>query len=486
MPHDPSLLPLRNLKLEAGTVVFAGRDDSPALLAASGQSARNLPPRTIVKMALSPAEGSYIRVELWLPDPETWNGRFVGLGNGGSAGSIHTLALAEVFSTGCATATTDMGTSRSGVGNPEVWKDFGFRATHLMTVAAKQAVEAYYGKPPAFSYFSGVSTGGQQGLQEAQRYPGDYDGIVAGVPAHCRTPLHAYFLWNAQILCRCPFTESQQKRILEAGLAFRASREPPALAGKAISDPRRTPEDIEAVLQLALDRDPSLTQEQAAALRKLFDGPRHAATGERVFNGIPFGTSFAEAQANLYLFHWVFGEHRNLLDLNFGGDLETYTAALGPYLNAENPDLRPFAGRGGKILMYSGTADACVPYHATIEYYERVAECLGGLDKVLPFFRFFLVPGRGHGAGPVINRLPNLLEAVVDWRENGLAPEGLQAQQVVEGRVELDLPVYPYPAQTTWNAQAARYQQVGGPRHGVEPIAARFRPPAATEEKEIR
>jgi feruloyl esterase len=266
------------LKIDAATITQVERDPFGT--------------RTIVKLVLNPAKGSNINVEVcevWLPDAEKWNARFLGLGNGGSAGTINPGSLSGPSSAGYAVATTDMGTapnSDSGIGNPEVWKDFGFRATHLMTLAGKRVVRAYYGKEPELSYFSGGSTGGQQALQEAQRSPEDYDGIVAAIPAQCRTPLHAYFLWNDQILKQRPFTKEQETNIIAAGNETMAARETPPVAGKFVSDSRCNARDIEAVIALALQKDPTLTPEHAEALRKLFDGPRHAVTGERIFNGI--------------------------------------------------------------------------------------------------------------------------------------------------------------------------------------------------------
>lgn len=176
---DEKLAALRLLKIDHGTITTVERD-------ASGT-------KTIVKLVLKPAKGSNINVEVWLPDAEKWNARFLGLGNGGAAGKINPAGLASMSSAGYAVATTDMGTApndNSGVDNPEVWKDFGYRATHLMTVVGNQIVRAHYGRAPELSYFSGGSTGGQQALQEAQRYPEDYDGITAAVPAHCRTLPH--------------------------------------------------------------------------------------------------------------------------------------------------------------------------------------------------------------------------------------------------------------------------------------------------------
>ena len=473
---------LKELKIESGTISSVKREDAPALKSPDGKVIRNnIPPRTVIKVLLNPAQGSNIHVEICLPDAGKWNGRFVGLGNGGAAGHIDSNSLAGWSSGGFAVATTDMGTApapQSGNGNKEVWKDFGFRATHLMTVVGKQFVNAYYGKAPEFSYFNGGSTGGQQALQEAQRYPEDYDGIVAAVPAHCRTPLHAYFLWNDQILKKCPFNKTQEEAVVAAGIEYMASREIPAAAGKFVSDPRCTAKDIEAVVALALKKDATLTKEHAEALRKLLDGP-HAATGERVFNGIPFGSSLQSAHGHLYLFTWVFGAEKKTDDINFAADIDTYTTSLAPWLNAENPDLSAFAKRGGKILLSSGTADSIVPYHATLNYYERLIEQSGGLEKAQSFARFYLIPGMAHGGGgPGINQSPNLFDAMKNWRETGTAPNALPGKRVASGKTEIEMPIYPYPTKTGWDAATSSYKPVDGPRGGVERVAARFSPPA--------
>ncbi len=465
---EEKLAALRALKIDDATITSVERDPSAT--------------RTIVKLVLNPAKGSNIRVEVWLPDAQKWNARFLGLGNGGAAGKINPGGLASSSGAGYAVATTDMGTApnpNSGVGNPDVWKDFGYRATHLMTVVGKQIVRAHYGKDAEFSYFSGGSTGGQQALQEAQRYPEDYDGIAGAVAAHCRTPLHAYFLWNDQILKKCPFTKAQDASVIAAANEYLASREIPPVAGKFVSDPRCNAQDIEAVIALARKKDATLTDEHAAALRKLFDGPRHAVTGERIFNGIPLGSSIEASHGHLYLFNWVFGADKNLQEINFGADIDTYTAKLAPYLNAENPDLRAFEKRGGKLVMTLGTADSVVPYHASINYYEQVIQRYGGLEKVQSFFRFYLVPGLSHGGGPGINQPPNILDAVRTWREKGTAPFALTGRHGEKDKPSWEMPIYPYPARTGWNATTSAFMPVDGPRDGVEPIAKRFLPPPA-------
>jgi feruloyl esterase len=232
------------------------------------------------------------------------------------------------------------------------------------------------------------------------------------------------------------------------------------------------------VIALARSKDATLTDAHAEALRKLFDGPKHAITGERIFCGLPFGSTFDIAHGNLYLFRWVFGAQKDLMTIDFGTDIDTYTATLAPYLNAENPDLSRFEKHGGKLLMVSGSADSCVPYHATLDYYERTIDHVGSLEKTASFFRFYIIPGMSHGPGPGINKLPSMLNLVIAWREKGVVPDMIRGERIVGGKTELDFPLYPYPRKTGWDATDG-FKPVDGPRGGVDRVAERFRPPAA-------
>ena len=476
-PANP-LDAIRAVNIPDGRVIQIVFSDNPIMGLPQGDPITGLPPRTMVSVILHPAPGSVIRVEIWLPEAHNWNGRFVGLGTGGAAGYISPHSLSQQLITGNAAAFTDMGTSpwaNTGIGNPEVWKDWGFRATHLMTVTAKQVVTAFYGKPAKFSYFLGGSTGGQQALQEAQRYPEDYDGIFANVPAHCRTPLHAYFMWNDQIWKTCPFSEAQDKSVMAAGLEVMGAREIPAFAGRAISDVRVTPADITAVIANARARDASLTESHARALEKILDGPRHAKTGERVFNGVPLGSSLAQAHGNLFVFQWVFGRDLVWERIDWDHDLGQYSTTLGPYVDAENPDLSRFRAGGGKLLLVTGTADSVVPAHATVDYYERVAEHVGSIDETRDFARLFVIPGMTHGSGPRLTDTFTLLKA---WREEGQAPDAIHAHYPAENRhPELAVPLYPYPQKTGLSVDGG-FTAVAGPRGGIERVAARFRHPA--------
>ncbi len=425
--------------------------------------AENLPPLTIVYLELTPAERSRIRVEVVLPEPDAWNGRLVGCGNGGGAGRLPFAAICDHARHGYAAVTTDMGTAPNpylaGIDNPEVWKDFGHRATHLMTVVAKELVEAHYGRGPEFSYFIGGSTGGQQALSLAQRHPEDYDGILAAVPAHCRTPLHAYFLWNYQLVRRPDgtrrFTKEQENSYRAVALEYMSSRESfPHGRGRFVADPRWTAEDRAAVLRLAAERDPTLTPEHIEALRRLQEGPVHARTGKRIFEGLPPATAFDPAIGNLYLFTWVFGKDVDLFALDFDKDIDRYFALLSADLDAEDEDLDAFRRRGGKLLMYSGTADSCVPYTATLDYYRRVVARIGSMEETQDFFLYYLLPGREHGGGLGVQFIQDDFGLLRRWREKGVRPQTIGRAMVPP---TFTVPLYPYPQTTAADGTPTKF-----------------------------
>lgn len=375
--------------------------------------------------------------------PDDWNGRFVGLGSGGAGGVLDERALLPYARQGYAAAMTDLGTAPdprlAGWGNPEVVRDFGHRATHAMTVEAKARLRARYGRDAAFSYFVGASTGGQQAFAESQRHPEDYDGILAGVPAHCRTRLHAYFLWNWQHSRRPDgtplFTKAQEASCRAACLeAFAPSEAYPGARGRFVSAPRWDEEALEAAVALAGRRDPTLGAEHLAALHALYAGPRHAVTGGKLFDGIPPAARFDLARSNLYLFNWVFGPGCDYAALDFGADFDRYATALAPDLDAEDENLDAFRGRGGRMIIYAGTQDSCVPCGATLDYYGRLAARVGGAEEARAFCLLYLLPGREHFGGKGVQELRRPLAALRRWREKGVAPE-MEGVSCTERRV---------------------------------------------------
>lgn len=424
----------------AGDAGYANPDGNPV----------EAPAGTVfAELSLSPAPGSCVRVEVALPPPERWDGRLVGIGNGGGGGWLPSKELGAHLRRGRATTTTDLGTkrdpARAGIGNPEVWRDFGHRATHLAMRAGRALAAAAYGRTPRFVYFLGGSTGGQQALSLAQRHPEDCDAILSAVPANARVALHAYFLWNWQALHRADgsllFAQAQEKAWQEAALAAFAPEEPLERArGRFASDPRWTPSRLEAALRGAARRDPSLSPAHLDALRRLAEGPRHALTGRRIHGGLPPGGPFAPSCGNLYLFNWVFGADFDPAQFDFGADFDRYAAALAPDLDAESADLDAFRARGGKLLVYSGTSDSCVPWHATAAWYGRVAARYG-LDATRDFCRYYLLPGREHMGGPGVQTIRDEFALLSRWREKGVGTEPVGHGMVPPA---FDLPLPPY------------------------------------------
>ena len=385
---------------------------------------------TFVELELSPEPGSLVRVEVALPPPDRWCGRLVGIGNGGGGGWLPSKELGAHLRRGRATTTTDLGTkrdpARAGVGNRAVWKDFGHRATHLAMAAGRALASAFYGRPPRFVYFLGGSTGGRQGLMLAQRHPEDADAVLSAVPANAMTALVAYFLWNWRALHRADgsrlFADAQEKNWHAAALeAFAPGERLERARGRFVSDPRWTPALLDDALRRAAARDPSLSPEHIDALRRLAEGPRHAVTGRRIHGGMPPGGPFAPADGNLWYFDWVFGPDFDPLRFDFGADWDRFAAALAPDLDAESADLDAFRARGGKLFVYSGTADSCVPWHATAAWYGRVAARYG-LDATRDFCRYWLLPGREHFGGPGVQTVRDEFDLLVRWREKGIAP----------------------------------------------------------------
>ena len=424
----------------AGDAGFANPDGNPV----------DAPAGTLVAdLALSPAPGSEIRVEAALPPPARWDGRLVGIGNGGGGGWLPSRELGAHLRRGRAVATTDLGTKRdpahAGVGNPEVWKDFGHRATHLAMVAGRALAAALYGRAPRFVYFLGGSTGGRQGMMLAQRHPEDCDAILAAVPANAMTALAAYFLWNWQALHRADgsrlFTDAQEKGWRAAALeAFAPDERLERARGRFVSDPRWTPERLDEALRLAAARDPSLSPGHLAALRRLAEGPRHAATGRRIHGGMPPGSPFAPSDGNLWYFDWVFGPGFDPGRFAFGDDYDRFAAALAPDLDAESADLDAFRARGGKLFVYSGTADSCVPWHATAAWYARVAARYG-LGAARDFCLYWLLPGREHTGGPGVQTVRDEFDLLARWREKGAAPAPVGHGMVPPA---FDLPLVPF------------------------------------------
>jgi feruloyl esterase len=426
----------------------------------------DLPSFVRVALTARPVAESNIKIEIWLPE-KNWNGRLLGTGNGGGGGGINHGSLISGLRRGFAVANTDLGTSPNAgamVGYPKRWKDFGYRATHEMTVIAKAIIEKYYKRSPSYSYFIGCSTGGQQALSEAQRYPDDYNGIIAGAPANNRTHLHSWFLWNYQQTNRNPedlFTSEQIKQISDTLIKENAGKDGGLPCDDFLTDPRMAKVNWGVF-------DTLLTGKQVDILKKIQEGPVNPVTGERIHFSFPIGSekewSGLEYQQNanliseqFYPFLWTWGKNCDFLTLDFNADIHKLDSILAPILNANNPDLNAFKNNGGKLLMYTGTADPIVPFQDGILYYDEVVGKQGSVSETQTFFQYYIVPGMAHcGGGPGLSdlgqylppeiRLPeeDILSMLINWVEKGIVPQRMIATGF-KNNTRFQRPVYPYP-----------------------------------------
>ncbi|WP_421944701.1 tannase/feruloyl esterase family alpha/beta hydrolase [Pedobacter sp.] len=468
-PEDSLKRQINQLKIDMLTIegiqrISCGYFDIPG----DGQRLSDLPAFFRIAGALRPVAGSLIKIELWLP-VNNWNERFLGTGNGGGAGKIVHASLASGIRRGYATANTDLGTSNgvnSAVGQPEIWKDFGYRATHLMTTVSKMIIKIFYGRSQHHSYFTGCSTGGQQALMEVQRYPQDYDGVIAAAPANNRTHLHAGFLFHYQML-----NQNGKPLFSKNELSFIAKRINQTYAVQSggikgdnfLTDPRRVRVNFDSLFKCGRGREETcLNQQQLRIIKLIYAGPKDYPNSQQIYTPPPVGAenigggletqqTKSSAVGNFYPFLWALGRDFNPEEFDMNNDLRKLDSILAPILNANNADISKFKNRGGKLIMYTGTSDPLVPYQDALNYYERVVTRQRGLKKTQDFFLYYLIPGMAHcGGGPGLSNFSgDLLEGLVDWVEHNMKLNQLEMKALgccqIESPPRFTRPVYPYP-----------------------------------------
>jgi feruloyl esterase len=482
---------LKDLKIEGATITAAEGVSVGSFTAADSKSYANLPAFCRVTATLSPVHDSAIRVEMWLPQ-DGWKGVFEGTGNGGFGGRFIYPVLAAGLRRGYAVINTEQGTTPASalngdvlIAHPVKWRDWGFRATHLMTVAGKEIAQAFYGKDSSHAYFLGCSTGGQQALIEAQLYPADYDGIVAGAPVVSRTHVHAAFVWDYQAAQRAPGSVLGHDKLMLLKKAVVAACNPGAEGAASdtfVADPRHCAFDPASLVCKAGDAPDCLTPEQAETAARFYAGPKNPRTGEQIYpgwargsEGPAFGWAYEEGDAPASIkepgldsiFKWVFGPTWDWRSFDFDHDMAEVDAVLGSDVNgATVANIDAFKAHGGKLLMYHGWADSIVNPFATIAFYETLAKAAGGQDQLQSSARLFLLPGVEHcgvGGGegpnafggehglppPQVDPEHDVLAALAQWVETGTAPEKLIATKYEGGDptkpVVMQRPACPYP-----------------------------------------
>jgi hypothetical protein len=421
--------------------------------------------------------------------PQTWNGRFYMVGNGGHAGSLPAPAsrnqpLSLHFVWG-ATDTGHDATKEPGasfvLSNPQKAVDYAFRAVHVTAVTAKALANAYYGKPVEYSYWNSCSNGGRQGLLEAQRYPEDFDGIVANAPWVDQTGFTMGAVWNQQALATANVTAGKLATLAKSVMTKCDAVD--GLEDGLIDDPRQcdfvVAEDA-PICAAGADDDSCLTTAQAAAIQKVYDGPRNSA-GEQIFPGFMLGSEQVVPGANgtaqsswmgliapatpdavpadlnlalgtmRYLVPATPNPEWNYNEFNFDTDVEDLDA-WSRLADATDTNLGEFRARGGKLLMTYGWADTILQPLMGVNYYQQAVVSNGpdGQD----FLRLFMIPGMTHCAGGLGPDTHDPVTAVIDWVETGQPPELIVAKKVINGEVTRSRPLCPYP-------QVARYNGSG-------------------------
>lgn len=410
-----------------------------------------------------------IQFEVRLPT-QTWNGRYYQAGCGGFCGSIPISSCTGALNANFAVAAENSG----HVGSDALWayndtelqNDWAYRSPHVVSIAAKALIELFYGQPAAFSYFQGCSTGGRQALMEAQRYPDDFDGIIAGDPANRQNYLPVAQGW-VEVVNRDRqghlILTNDKLPILNAAVLAKCD----TLDGHAdgvLDDPRQCHFDPRTV-ECRANQDPQtcLSAEQVGVAQKFYDGPR-TKNGTSLFPGLPVGSelgwagidigtdtslsgagNFAQNVLRYLAFPKDPGPSYQLSDFDFNHDVPKLKKMAKVY-NSDDPDMRTFRNAGGKLILYHGFADPLITPYSTISYYDDAVKRSGGLTATQDWFRMFMVPGMYHCAGGPGAGTVDWLAAVQNWVENGTAPATVTAQKIVSGQVTQTRVLRPYPA----------------------------------------
>jgi hypothetical protein len=460
-----------------GTMPFPALPPMPAPAPAGG-----VPAYCDVTVTLThPGAGDHVRVKVVLP-LSGWTGRFQAVGGSGYAAGDFGSSLITAAKAGYAAASTDAGLSLSVLGvtdwalkddgevNGPLLTNFATRSQHDLALVGKAVTARFYGRPAAYAYWTGCSTGGMQGYTEAQRHPGDFDGILADAPAINWERFQPAGLWPQVVmnqehtfptLCEFAAFADAARKACGTGQPRDCAYDPARLVGATI---------------LCEGEPITISAADATVVRKIWQGPTTAA-GTRLWYGIPQGASFAAQAATFsapdgtrsgapFPFPQVWVQDF----LKKQPDFDTSTITYGEFadlfrqsqtqyhhiIGADNPDLSAFRRSGGKLITWHGTVDSLSTPQGTIDYRDRVNRTLGGTTRVDDFYRLFLAPGVDHCGGGPGPAPTDALGALVKWVEQGEAPQTLPAATVTGSGKTVTRNLCRYP-------QLSRYRGHGDP-----------------------
>jgi len=458
-------LSLPQAKITSAQSVAAGDFSPPS----GEQSIHNLPAFCRVTATLAPSKDSDIRVEVWMPASE-WNGKFQTVGNGGWSGAIGYGALASAVRRGYASSSTDTGhtggSAEFAFGHPEKLIDFAYRSEHEMTAKAKAIIAAFYGSNPRLSYWNGCSSGGKQGLKEAQKYPDDYDGIIAGAPANNWVALLSSDMANSVAMLKDPASRIPPDRL---ALLHRAALEAcdalDGLKDGLIDDPTRCHFDPAVLRCKGSETENCLTSAQVEAAKKVYGPFTNPRTHKEIYPGLEPGSepgwvAFTGPQpfpiSNDY-FRYVIHNTRDWDFRTFDADQDVVLAEKldrDNVLKAVDPNLNKFVSHGGKLILYHGWSDNLIAPLNSVNYFDSVVSKMGGLEKTQESVRLFMVPGMGHCSGGEGPNNFDMIAPLEQWVEQGKAPVRVVASHKTGGQVDRTRPLCPYP-------QVAKYKGTG-------------------------
>jgi feruloyl esterase len=457
---------LPDATIDSVQMVAAGTFQQPGARAGRGNAMADLPAFCRVAITSRPSSDSDIKIEVWLP-ADNWNQKYQAVGNGAWSGAIGYAAMADAVRRGYATSSTDTGhvggSASFAMGHPEKLIDFAYRSEHEMVLKSKALINAFYGSAPKYSYWNGCSAGGRQALKEAQMFPTDFDGIIAGSPGAD---------WSgrsAQGVRLSHLSEKEDVRLSPAHLKLlhdavvNACDAQDGVKDGLISKPAACKFDP-AVLQCKNGAsDECLTTAQVAVVKTIYSPLKlksHDTAGLAYGsepNWTPQGWSGGAQATGL-------DHYRYLVYNDAEWPVSKFDAATDPAklengisgeIDARNPDLKSFFSRGGKLLMYHGWADPQIsPINATT-YYEQVVKMAGGADKISGSYRLFMAPGMGHCQGGEGPNDFDKIGALEQWVEKGKAPDQIVASHSKNGAVDRTRPLCPYPQVATYKGSGS-------------------------------
>jgi feruloyl esterase len=460
-------LTLTDAKIDSAAVVPAGSFLMPGRGGRGAGTAAfaNLEAFCRVTATLTPSRDSDIKIELWLPQAG-WNGKFQAVGNGGWAGTIPYAAIAAAVSNGYAAAATDTGhtggTADFALGHPEKLIDFAYRSMHEMTVQSKIILSAHYGSPPKFSYYNGCSQGGRQGLAEAQRYPEDFDGIIAGASAVDQMRMHgARTALNLTVNGSPDHVIPRTKYGMINAAVLKACDALDGVKDGVIADPPKCRFDYAALRCKGGDNPDCLTKGQVESAKRMTSPLKDPKTGKTLFAGYltrgselgwatlggPEPLSLSISGMRNVVFQDRSWDYRTM---DISTDVERAARSDNGVTASNDPNLKPFFERGGKLLLYHGWSDAQVTPMNSVLYYNDVVKTVGK-KKAASSIALFMMPGVNHCSGGPGTDTFDKIKVIEEWVEKGVTPKRIVASHLTNGVVDKTRPLCPHPLAAKYN-----------------------------------